>query len=297
MERKMTQAQIRQFADRLREEEKSRATIQKYIRDLESFFSFAGESEITKEMAVRYKEALQRRYKPVSVNSMLAAVNRFFREMEWYDCVVKTVKVQRQTFRDQERELTREEYFRLLSAARKQGNTRLYLLMQTLCATGIRVSELQFITVEAVRCGRAAVSLKGKTRTVLLPSDLCRVLDDYAEEQKIGSGSIFVTKHGNPMERSNILHEMKGLCDTAGVEPRKVFPHNLRHLFACQYYQMEKDLSRLADILGHANVNTTRIYTCVSGDEQLRQIEQLGLVVCDVENAGSIDIKEYKTKK
>ena len=188
------------------------------------------------------------------------------------------MKIQREAFRNRERELNKSEYFRLLETAKKQENIRLYLLMQTLCATGIRVSELPFITVEAVRSGRAVVSLKGKTRTVLIPTTLRRELSRYVRDKDLKSGSIFVTKNGRPMDRSNILHEMKALCEEAGVDRKKVFPHNLRHLFACLFYQKEKDLSRLADLLGHSNVNTTRIYTCVSGDEQERQIDQLGLV-------------------
>lgn len=279
MENKMTAANIEQFHDRLIEDEKSEATIEKYLRDVRTFFSFAGDEAVTKETAVRYKEHLKKNYQPASVNSMLAAVNRFFREMGWFECIVKALKIQREAFRPKERELSKEEYLRLLEAAKENGNTRLYLLMQTLCATGIRVSELPFITVEAVRSGQAIVSLKGKTRRILLTAALRRELKHYIKERNLKSGSIFITKSGRPMDRSNILHEMKALCDAAGVDRKKVFPHNLRHLFACLFYQKEKDPIRLADLLGHANVNTTRIYTCVSGDEQERQIEELGLVI------------------
>ncbi|MDO4345717.1 MAG: tyrosine-type recombinase/integrase [Eubacteriales bacterium] len=279
MENKMTRAKIEQFHARLIEDEKSKSTIEKYLRDVESFFNFVGDEAVTKEIVVQYKEHLKRNYKPSSVNSMLASINRFFREMGWFKCIVKTLKIQRETFRNQERELNKNEYFRLLETAKKRKNIRLYLLMQTLCATGIRVSELPFITVEAIWSGRAVVSLKGKTRTVLIPSALRRKLSSYVRNKGQKSGSIFVTKSGRPMDRSNILHEMKALCGEAGVDRKKVFPHNLRHLFACLFYQKEKDLSRLADLLGHSNVNTTRIYTCVSGDEQERQIEELGLVV------------------
>lgn len=279
MEKRMTKARIKQFQIGLVEDEKSTATIQKYLRDVEAFFAFTGNDAVTKDTAIRYKQYLTENYKPSSVNSMLAAINRFFKEMGWYDCVVKALKVQRQTFRSKDRELTKEEYFRLLQEARRQNNTRLYLLMQTLCSTGIRVSELPFITVQAIRSGRAFVSLKGKNRTVLIPSDLCRELKRYAKNRGLESGSIFITKNGRPMDRSNILHEMKALCEPANVDRNKVFPHNLRHLFACLFYKAEKDLSRLADLLGHSSVNTTRIYTCVSGEEQMRQIEQLGLVI------------------
>ena len=279
MENRITKTQIVHFRNTLIEDEKSNATIQKYIHDVETFFAFAGETAVTKETVIHYKQYLKERYKPASVNSMLAAVNRFFKEFGWFDCVVKALKVQRQSFRSEERELTKEEYYRLLKAAKARQDIRLYLLMQTICATGIRVSELAFITVEAVQSGCASVSLKGKNRVVLIPKALRRELKNYIKNQDIRQGSIFITKSGKPLDRSNILHKMKALCEEAGVDRRKVFPHNLRHLFACLFYKAEKDLSRLADILGHSNVNTTRIYTSVSGEEQIRQMERLGLVV------------------
>lgn len=278
MSRQITESDILQFKGKLLEEEKSKSTIQKYMRDMKAFRKFAGKQEVTKDMVIQYKQYLKENYKTASVNSMLAAVNRFLKEMEWYDCVVKVLKVQRQAFRSRERELTREEYFRLLETARAKNNMRLYLLMQTICSTGIRVSELPFITLEAARSGRASVSLKGKTRTVLLPRELCRKLKSYAREKDIQKGSIFITRNGIPLDRSNILHDMKALCKEAEVDRSKVFPHNLRHLFACMFYKAERDLSRLADILGHSNVNTTRIYTCVSSEEQIRKIEKLGLL-------------------
>lgn len=278
MGHKMSRRQILQFRSSLIEDEKSRATIEKYLRDLEVFFRFVGEEDITKGLAIHYKEYLVQKYAPSSVNSMLAAVNRFFKEMQWFECIVKPLKVQRQTFRDKERELSKDEYFRLLNAAKMRNDMRLYYLMQTICSTGIRVSELKFITVQAIQSGRALVSMKGKTRMVLIPSALCRVLKRYIKERGIQKGSIFITRSGSPMDRSNILHNMKALCEMAGVDRKKIFPHNLRHLFACLFYKAEKDLSRLADLVGHSNINTTRIYTSVSGQEQARQIEQLGLV-------------------
>lgn len=267
------------FKSRLIEDERSAATIDKYMRDLTAFRDFAGQAPISKELAMRYKQHLIESYAPASVNSMLAAVNRFFREMGWHDCQVKTLKIQRQAFRPKDRELKKAEYLRLLKAAKTQGKQRLYLLMQTVCATGIRISELRFITLEAAVSGVATVSLKGKTRKVLIPKTLCKQLTQYAEEHGIRSGAIFVSAKGNPLDRSNILHEMKSLCDAAKVDRRKVFPHNLRHLFACLYYKAEKDLSHLADILGHSSINTTRIYTCTSSDTQVRQIDKLGLVI------------------
>lgn len=277
----MTQMQILQFREKLMEDEKSNATIRKYIRDVQTFFSYIGEEAVSKDTVIRYKQHLTDQYAPASVNSMLAALNRFFKEMGWYDCVVKALKIQRQAFRSRERELDKEEYYRLLYVAKAKNDIRLYLVMQTLCSTGIRVSELKFITLEAVRAGRATVFLKGKTRVVLIPKALCKELESYAKSRNIRRGSIFITRNGNPLDRSNILHNMKALCEAAGVDRRKVFPHNLRHLFACLFYKVEKDLSRLADILGHSNVNTTRIYTSVSGEEQIRQIEKLGLVISE----------------
>lgn len=267
------------FRARLIEDERSAATIDKYMRDLAAFRSFAGQTPINKDLVMKYKQHLIESYAPASVNSMLAAVNRFFREMGWHDCQVKTLKIQRQAFRPKDRELTKAEYLRLLKAAKDLGKQRLYLLMQTVCATGIRISELRFITLGAAASGIATVSLKGKTRKVLIPKALCKQLTQYAKNHGIRSGAIFVSAKGNPLDRSNILHEMKSLCDVAKVAQQKVFPHNLRHLFACLYYKAEKDLSHLADILGHSSINTTRIYTCTSSDTQVLQIDKLGLVI------------------
>ena len=279
MENRITTESIKRFYEKLIEDEKSTATIEKYLRDVNAFLMFIGEASVTKETVMQYKEYLKKNYKPSSVNSMLAALNRFFREIGWLECIVKSLKIQREAFRSKERELNKEEYFRLLKAAKEKGNMRLYLLMQALCSTGIRVSELPFITVEAVKSGQATVSLKGKIRRVLLPAALRRELNCYIHKNGLKTGSIFVTKNGRPMDRSNILHEMKALSVAAGIERKKVFPHNLRHLFACLFYQKEKDPIRLADLLGHSNVNTTRIYTCISDEEQDQKIEQLGLVI------------------
>lgn len=275
----LTPEMLTQFQAQLTADEKSSATIEKYLRDMECFMRFCGSKPVTKDTAIRYKEYLMQHYKPASVNSMLAALNHFFKEAGWHECIVKSLKIQRQTFRPQELELTKEEYYRLLHAAREKKDTRLCLLMETICSTGIRVSELCFITIEAAKSGKAFVSLKGKTRTVLLPGSLCKKLKSYARQRHIRRGAIFVTKNGKPMDRSNILHSMKSLCKAANVEPDKVFPHNLRHLFACLYYKAVHDISRLADLLGHSNINTTRIYTCVSGKEQIQQIENLNLVL------------------
>lgn len=216
---------------------------------------------------------------PATVNSILAAVNGFFRFMGWKDIAVKLLKIQKALFCDERRELTRAEYARLVSAAQKVGNERLSLVMQTICATGIRVSELRFITVEAVTTGRAELCNKGKRRTVFLPGRLRRLLRKYLQKQKKTAGAVFTTRTGRPLDRSNIWRDMKALCESADVEPSKVFPLNLRHLFARTYYSLEKDLSRMADILGHSSVNTTRIYTVESGGVHQRQLERMGLII------------------
>ena len=268
------------FREELIREEKSDLTVKKYVRDVGVFLRSMGEgNRITKENVIKYKRWLIETYTPSSANSMIAALNRFFRMMEWYDCTVRSLKIQRDSFRSEERELSKEEYKKLLKAAKAKKDDRMYLLMETLGSTGIRISELPFITVEAVMQGRARVSLKGKTRIVLLPMELRRKLRSYAERMKITSGSIFITRSGRTMDRSNVLHAMKRLAVEAGIQPEKVYPHNLRHLFACTYYQKEKDLSHLADLLGHSNINTTRIYTSISGEEQEVKLKNLGLVI------------------
>lgn len=279
MARIVSKKKIERFKSYLLEDEKSNETIVKYTREVEAFLNFIGKDTVSKEKVINYKQHLVKCYAPASVNCKLAAVNRFLRWQGWYDCTVKALKIQRQAFRPKERELSKAEYFRLLKVAKEKKNKRLYLMMQAICSTGIRVGELQFITAEAIRQGRATVSFKGKTRQVLIPRELIVELKKYIKERGVKSGSIFVTRSGKPVNRNNILYEMKALCEKANVERSKVFPHNLRHLFACIYYKHEKDLSRLADILGHSNINTTRIYTSVSGDEQQLKIESLGLLL------------------
>ena len=271
---------LERFGQELKEAEKSRATIDKYLRDAARFIGFVGEGKIvTKDIVIAYKEYLAENYAVTSANSMLAAVNSFLRVIRCEDCAVKFFKVQSTAFRAKERELTREEYIRLVEAAKKKGKKCLSLIMQTICATGIRISELRFITVEALHVRKATVSLKGKTRTVILPVELCIELKRYIREKKITSGSIFVTRTGKPIDRSNILHGMKALCEAAKVLKSKVSPHNLRHLFALTYYKVERDICHLADLLGHSNINTTRIYTMVSCEEQEQQIDCLGLFI------------------
>ena len=271
---------IEQYKNHLVEEEKSVATIEKYIRDVSVFCVWAYGREIDKRLTLEYKDKLMKQYADASVNSVLSSLNSLFDYLGWHDCKVKTLKIQRQIFADKDRELTKAEYERLLKAARNKKNERLYYLMQTICVTGIRVSELKYITVEAVQVRQAVIRCKGKTRTVILHKQLCKMLKGYIKAHNIKSGSVFVTRNGKPLDRSNIWSDMKKLCDSAGVSRSKVFPHNLRHLFARTFYSLQKDIVRLADILGHNSVNTTRIYTMECGDIHRRQIEKMGLLRC-----------------
>lgn len=257
----ITQKMLEEFTCHLNEEEKSTATIEKYLRDISAFCNWLKGKNVTKSIIIEYKSHLSQKFSPRSVNSILSSLNAFFSYKKEYTLRVKLLKIQQQIFADKEKELTKAEYERLLAAAKKKSNERLYYLMQTICSTGIRVSELRFITVEAVKRGYAQINCKGKLRQVILPKALCKMLEKYTAERKITSGSVFVTKSGKPLDRSNIWADMKKLCESAHVQQKKVFPHNLRHLFARTYYCVQKDIVRLADILGHSNVNTTRIYT------------------------------------
>ena len=269
MERKtVTKERIRQFAGILAGEERSAGTIEKYVRDVRNFAVWLDGEEVSRERAAAWRDSLlERGYAPVTVNSMVAAVNQFFAVLGWEDCRVKALKIQRKLFRDDRRELTREEYERLLTAAHTLGRERLALLLETICATGIRVSEVKYITVEAAHAGRAEISLKGKLRTILLPGKLCRKLKKYARAQKTASGEIFLTRSGKSLSRRQIWAEMKRLCKAAGVAPSKVFPHNLRHLFARTFYRVCRDVVKLADVLGHSSIETTRIYLISTGAE------------------------------
>ena len=267
------------FADCLKNGDRSPGTIEKYLHDASDFALWLGQRELTRETAVQWREfLLQQNYAPVTINSMLSAVNSLFKFLGRGDCRIRFLRVQRRAFREQSRELTRAEYQKLLDTAAEQGQERLGLLMETICATGIRVSEVRYITVEAAQRGRAEISLKGKIRTILLPSKLCRKLLKYAWKQKTASGEIFLTRSGKPVSRRQIWREMKALCEKTGVESSKVFPHNLRHLFATLFYKACRDIVKLADILGHSSINTTRIYLMTTGAEHARQLEKLGLV-------------------
>jgi len=259
--KKITKQLIEKFKVYLINEEKSSATIEKYIRDVLMFVEWLSDTYINKCEILQYKQHLIENYAPASVNSIISSLNSFFAYNEWYDLKVKSVKIQKQIFSNKDKELTKAEYERLLNAAKSKNNERLYYLMQTICSCGLRVSELKFITTNAVKCGQATINCKGKMRIVILPKQLCKMLSNYIKENNIKSGSVFVSKNGRPLDRSNIWCDMKKLCESAGVSKDKVFPHNLRHLFARTYYSLQKDVVRLADILGHSSINTTRIYT------------------------------------
>lgn len=276
---RITTKDIAGFREHLILEERSVATIQKYIRDVKAFMAYAQNSAITKETVIAYKKYLQENYAVRSVNSMLASINSFFSFFGWNDLKVKSLKLQQQVFCPEEKELTKGEYTRLCRAAVRKHNERLNLILQTICGTGIRVSELQYITVEAVKHGEAVVCCKGKTRAVFIVKELRQKLLRYAAEQNIQSGMIFVTRTGKPISRTNIWREMKALCVEANVNPQKVFPHNLRHLFARVFYGIEKDIAKLADILGHSSINTTRIYIISTGIEHRRRMENMHLIL------------------
>lgn len=276
----LTEKQITAFTVHLKNEEKSNNTIEKYIRDVRAFAVYLSGTEITKETVITYKnKLLSENYAARSINSMLASINSLFSFLDWEDLKVKSIRLQRQIYCSEEKELTKTEYMRLINTAKQKGNERLNLLIQTICGTGIRVSELQYITVEAVKCGEATVSLKGKTRSVFIVRDLQKKLLLYTKSQGIKSGSIFITRNNKPMNRTNIWREMKNLCVQAGVNPQKVFPHNLRHLFARTFYGIEKDIAKLADILGHSSINTTRIYIITTGNEHRQSMENMQLII------------------
>ncbi|MBQ8383229.1 MAG: tyrosine-type recombinase/integrase [Clostridia bacterium] len=274
----VTPERIDAFAVFLRREEKSASTVEKYLRDLRRLTDFAAGREVDKALLLDFKSEMAARYAVTGVNSMLASLNVFFRFMGWNDCAVKQFRVQKKAYCPEEKELSREEYLRLIRTAESEGNRRLSLTIQCLCATGIRISELQFITVEALKHGEAVVTCKGKTRTVFLVTPLRSKLLTYADEQGITTGSVFVTRSGKPIDRSNVWREMKELCLQANVLPEKVYPHNLRHLFARTFYGIEKDIAKLADILGHSSINTTRIYIITTGAEHKRKMENMQLI-------------------
>ncbi|MBU9728134.1 tyrosine-type recombinase/integrase [Diplocloster modestus] len=270
---------LTRYLEDLHCQERSAATIEKYERALTRFYHWLPEKkQLDKDGVIDYKNELTRKFAPAGVNTSLAALNGFFRFMSWEDCIVKPLRLQRRTFASKEKELTRCEYERLVSTADRKQNSRLSLLLQTLASTGIRASEVRYITVEAARCRKAVIILKGKTRTILLPEKLCYKLLKYARDQKIDSGELFLTRHGRPLDRKEIWAQMKHLCCAAGVDPGKVFPHNLRHLFARIFYDSQKDIAKLADLMGHSSVETTRIYLLSSGEEHMQALDRLHLI-------------------
>ena len=278
-ERVLTLEQLAAYDGHLRLEEKSAATIEKYLRDIRAFALWLDGRPVTKEAVTGWKERLlAERRAPSTVNAALSALNGLFRFLGWEGCRARFVKVQRRLFRDPARELSRTDYDRLIATARELGKERLALVMETICATGVRVSELRYLTVEAVQRGRAEISLKGKVRVILIPTKLARKLLKYAKKNKTVSGEIFLTGNGKSLSRRQIWAEMKRLCVYAGVAPSRVFPHNLRHLFATAYYRAYRDIAKLADVLGHSSIETTRIYLLTSGAEHQRQLDRLGLV-------------------
>ena len=275
----LTREQLNLFRQHLKQEDREQSTIEKYLRDLRLFAIWLTGRTVTAEIAADWKNHLRTEgYKSETINSKLSSLNKFFTFMQWPECRMKYLKIQRKTFRSLRRELTKEEYLRLLETANAQGKARLGLLIETICATGIRVSEVKYITMEAIRAGCTDIALKGKIRTILLPRKLCRKLQKYAKKQKITSGEIFLTRSGKGISRRQIWAEMKALCKKAGVAATKVFPHNLRHLFARTFYRACRDVAKLADVLGHSSIETTRIYLISTGTEHARQIERLGLI-------------------
>lgn len=279
MNKQIALYQLSDFARQLQEDERSASTIENYLRHIRAFAAWAGGQAVTKDLATQWKEHLISQYRPGTVNTMLVSLNRFFAFLGWYDCQVKTLRIQRRLFREESKELTRAEYERLVSAAQASGRERLVLLLETICATGIRVSEVKYITVEALKLGKAEISLKGKIRTNLLPNKLCRKLLKYAKKQRTASGEVFLTRNGTGLSRKQIWAEMKSVCEKARVAASKVFPHNLRHLFARTFYKVCRDVARLADVLGHSSIETTRIYLISTGVEHAATLNRLRLIL------------------
>lgn len=279
--RTVTRELLEEYEIYLFAEEKAANTIAKYMCDLRKFMEYSGGREVTKEMVIAYKEYLkkEKQYKVTSINSYLVAVNRFFQYMGWYGICVKTLKIQRDAYCQEEQELMKTDYRKLVKTAKKQGNYRLAMIIQTICATGIRVSELSAVTVKSVQKGVIEVNNKGKIRRVLIHNQLRRQLLSYVSRKGIRRGLIFRTKSGKPVHRNNIWRDMKKLCEKAGVNARKVYPHNLRHLFAKSFYEVSRDISKLADILGHSNIETTRIYLRTNSREYQKQLDTMGLVL------------------
>ena len=268
------------FKTYLYDGEPSANTVDTYLRDIRAFAKRTGAKNLQKSDLLEYKKALCEKYSPQSVNSMISSLNAFFTFAGWYDLKIKTLKIQRRIFADKSKELTKSEYEKLLTSAKNGKNERLYYLMQTIASTGLRVSEIKYVTVEAVKNGEAVIKCKGKIRQIFMPKKLCKMLKGYIKSKNIKSGAVFVSRNGRPLDRSNIWKMLKTLCESANVDKSKVFPHNFRHLFARTFYSLQKDIVRLADILGHSSINTTRIYTMETGEIHRKQLQKLGLLRC-----------------
>ncbi len=278
MKKEITESKIHNFEQTLRESEHSEATIEKYTAALRNLMYFLQGEEITKIRLIKFRDMLKMNHSAQTVNGAISAINGYLDMIGLSDCKLKLLKVQKQDFCLDAKEMTREEYNRLVNAARQQKRYRLLLLMETICATGIRVSEVKYITVEAAKSGKAEIAMKGKIRTILLPHKLCKKLLVYAKRQGVFSGEIFLTRNGTSLSRKQIWAEMKAICEEAKVEPGKVFPHNLRHLFARCFYQSSKDIVKLSNVLGHSSVETTRIYLKTTEQEHLQTLDRLRLV-------------------
>lgn len=275
----ITSEKVTEFGKYLKASERSSGTVEKYLRDVNHFMTWLDGKNVTREQTAGWKEYLtEKGYSPITINSMLASIHAFYKFAGWENCRVCFLRVQRQMFREQKKELTKNEYMKLVETARTQKKERLAMLIETICATGIRVSEVKYLTVESLKQGQAVISLKGKIRTILLPDKLIRKLKQYVKKKKIRAGEIFITRNGNSMSRKQIWAEMKDLCDKAGIEKTKVFPHNLRHLFARVFYQSSRDIARLADVLGHSSIETTRIYLLTTGTEYRCWLDNLKLI-------------------
>lgn len=277
---KVTEELLYEYQTYLEDEERSAATVDKYIRDVRAFVKYLGEEQTIDGGKVRkYKQFLREQYKTSSANSMLAALNSFLLFAGREKWRVKLFKIQQVQYCRPEKEITEKDYEKLVQAARRNGEVMMSMLIQTIGSTGIRISELKFITVESLMTGRAEIYNKGKSRVVLLPAALSKMLKKYCREAGIASGSIFITKHGNPLDRSNVSKKMKQLGKKAGVDTTKIFPHNLRHLFAKVFYNVEKDVIRLMDLLGHSSISTTRLYTMTTEEQPRRQMARMNMVL------------------
>ena len=268
---------LKLYSDALAKNERSSATIEKYTRNGKRFFDWIGERELSKELVIQWKATLTGA--PSSINGEISAVNSLLVYLGHADWKVRQVKTQRRTYRAKEKNLTKTEFERLVRTAEAQGNYRLARAIETIAATGIRVSELRFITAESLAEREVTIQNKGKLRTILLTAELVKKLKVYCRQAGIRRGEVFVTRSGRSLARTQIWAEMKKLCEAAGVEPGKVFPHNFRHLFAVVHYRLHKDIAKLADLLGHSSVNTTRIYLIDTGEEHRRQLEAMHMVI------------------